>query len=384
MAVRLPANEISDLCLGKPALRCLSAAATVGDALSALRKSGDAAVSLWSCDDPAPSEAATDREKRGCVCVGKVCMVDIVCFLCREENLADPAAALRSKVEAIVPKVAGLVRHLEPHASLLDAIELILEGAQNLVVPLRPRRAAISRKNLLHDHREYCWLTQEDIIRYLLNFINVFAPTPALPINSLGIIDTDSILAVHYYDPAASALRLIPESNLEQTAVAIVEDEGQLIGEISPLTLSSCDLTVSAAVLTLSAGDLMAYIDCGGPPEGLVRLVKERLEEKNLVTFLDSLEEELAFSLPSASSSSSDEEFGCGRNGRVGGYSARMARRSEAIMCYPSSSVVAVMIQALAHRVSYVWVVEEDGSLAGIVTFKSMLRVFHERLKSMS
>lgn len=110
MAVRLLANEISDLCLGKPALRCLSAAATVGDALAALRKSGDAAVSLWNCDDTPSSEG------RGCACVGKVCMVDIVCFLCREENLADPAAALQSKVEAVVPKAAGLVRHLEPHA----------------------------------------------------------------------------------------------------------------------------------------------------------------------------------------------------------------------------------------------------------------------------
>ncbi|XP_056175471.1 CBS domain-containing protein CBSX5-like [Syzygium oleosum] len=383
MAVGLPAHEISDLCLGKPALRCLPAAATVGDALAALRRYGDAAVGLWGCGDlllpPPPGGGAGG----GRACVGKVCAVDIVCFLCREENLADPAAALRSKVEAVVPKAGGLVRHLEPHASLLDAIELILEGAQNLVVPMRSPGGTKSRNNLLHNHREYCWLTQEDIIRYLLNFINLFAPIPALPINSLGIIDTDSILAVHYYDPAASALRLIPESNLKQTAVAIVDDEDQLIGEISPLTLSSCDLTVAAAVLTLSAGDLMAYIDCGGPPDDLVRLVKERLEEKNLVTFLESLEEELAFSLPSASSSS-DEEFGCGKGGRVGGYSARMVRRSEAIMCYPSSSLVAVMIQALAHRVSYVWVVEEDGSLAGIVTFKSMLRVFHERLKSMS
>lgn len=309
--------------------------------------------------------------------------MDIVCFLCREENLADPAAALRSKVAAVVPKGGGLVRHLEPHASLLDAIELILEGAQNLVVPMRSRKGTAPRKNILHNHREYCWLTLEDIVRYLLNFINLFAPTPALPINSLGIIDTDTILAVHYYDPAASALQLIPESNLKQTAVAIVDDGGQLIGEISPLTLSACDLTVAAAVLTLSAGDLMAYIDCGGPPDDLVRLVKERLEEKNLVTFLESLDEELAFSLPSASSSS-DEEFGCGKSGRIGGYSARMVRRSEAIMCYPSSSLVAVMIQALAHRVSYVWVVEEDRSLAGIVTFRSMLRVFHERLKSVS
>ncbi|KAF7847610.1 hypothetical protein BT93_L2793 [Corymbia citriodora subsp. variegata] len=122
MAVGLLANEISDLCLGKPALRCLSAAATVADALAALRRSGDAAVSLWSCCADLPPPTGADREAdRGCACVGKVCMVDIVCFLCREENLADPAAALRANVESVVPKVGGLVRHLEPQARFVSS-----------------------------------------------------------------------------------------------------------------------------------------------------------------------------------------------------------------------------------------------------------------------
>lgn len=160
-----------------------------------------------------------------------------------------------------------------------------------------------------------------------------------------------------------------------------MDADGKLIGEISPFTLNSCDETVSAAIATLSAGDLMAYIDCGGPPEELVQTVKDRLEERNLGAFLELMEEE------SIITSSSDDEFGGsgghGRSGRLGGYSARLVRRSEAIVCYPWSSLVAVMIQALAHRVSYVWVVEEDGSLAGIVTFVGVLKVFRERLKSM-
>ena len=160
-----------------------------------------------------------------------------------------------------------------------------------------------------------------------------------------------------------------------------MDADGKLIGEISPFTLNSCDETVSAAIATLSAGDLMAYIDCGGPPEELVQTVKDRLEERNLGAFLELMEEE------SIITSSSDDEVGGsgshGRSGRLGGYSARLVRRSEAIVCYPWSSLVAVMIQALAHRVSYVWVVEEDGSLAGIVTFVGMLKVFRERLKSM-
>lgn len=120
----------------------------------------------------------------------------------------------------------------------------------------------------------------------------------------------------------------------------------------------------------------MAYIDCGGPPEDLVQLVKARLEERKLGAFLDLMDEEFSYS------SSSDEEFGFGRRGGSGKYSARMARRSEAIVCYPWSSLMAVMIQALAHRVSYVWVIEEDWSLAGIVTFSGIFKVFRQHLRT--
>lgn len=108
MAVRFLANEVSDLCLGKPPLRCLFVSATVADAIAALRKSGDGWVSVWSCN-----HSSKDVD---CRCVGKVSLVDIACFLCREENLTSPSTALQSPVEAVIPKVSGLVRHLEPHS----------------------------------------------------------------------------------------------------------------------------------------------------------------------------------------------------------------------------------------------------------------------------
>lgn len=85
----------------------------------------------------------------------------------------------------------------------------------------------------------------------------------------------------------------------------------------------------------------------------------------------------------SSYSSSSDEEFGLGRIGRFGGHSSRVVRTTDAIVCFQWSSLVAVMIQALSHRVSYVWVIEEDGTLVGVVTFSGMMKVFRERLKSM-
>lgn len=169
--------------------------------------------------------------------------------------------------------------------------------------------------------------------------------------------------------------------------MAILDTDGRLIGEISPFVLNFCDETVVAAISTLSAGDLMAYIDRGDPPEELIRMVKERLEQRKLGAALEFMEEELGTSSSSLSyssySSSSDEEFGLGQSGRLSGHSTRVVKSAEAIVCYPWSSLVAVMIQALSHRVSYVWVVEEDGTLVGAVSFAGMMEVFRERVKAM-
>ncbi|KAH8493692.1 hypothetical protein Peur_061518 [Populus x canadensis] len=393
MAVSILSNEVSDLCLGKPALSSLSASATVGDALSALKRSGDLFLSVWSCDHlhhcNSPISIQVDFEE--CKCVGKVCLVDVICFLSVEENLKNPGKALQEPVSVLLnSKVPGLVRHLEPHASLLEAIDVILGGALNLVIPLRnpfTRKKLVYKSaanSTLHNNREYCWLAQEDIIRYLLNSIGLFSPTPNHTIESLGLIDSEPFFTVHYDDPASSALPLISQSLIKQTSVAILDTDGKLIGEISPFTLNFCDETVAAAIATLSAGELMAYIDCRDPPEDLLRLVKERLEERNLGPALDLIEEESGISSLSSYSSSSDEEFGMGRSGGVSGHSAGVRGTAQTTVCYPSSSLVAVMIQALSHRVSCTWVIEEDGTLLGVVTFAGMIKVFRERLKSMA
>lgn len=395
MAVRLLGHEISELCLGRPALRSLSVTATVGDALSALKRTGESCLSVWDCDHyPFKSQG---KDLRDCVCIGKVCMVDIICFLAEEKNLASPFLALESPVSVVIPKSSTIVRHLEPHSTLLEAIDLILEGAQNIIVPIQSRNSRRkfhprpSFSSTQHNGREYCWLTQEDVIRYLLNSIGIFSPVHASSIATLNIINSDSILAVRYEDPAKSALPLICQSHVAQTSVAILDENNKLVGEISPYTLACCDETVAAAVATLSAGDLMAYIDCGGPPEDLVKSVKTKLKKMKLEEFLELMEDDYSSSSSlvsgvsvssSSSSCSSDEEFGNGKSGRIGGYSARMVRRSEAIVCYPWSSLVAVIIQALAHRVSYVWVVEEDGSLLGVVTFPGILKVFRESYRA--
>lgn len=122
MAVNFLANVVSDLCLGKPALRSLPISATVADALAALKNTDDNFISVWDCvDHSAKVEFGDDNVGVGCECrcVGKVCMVDVICYLCRDENLLSPSAALKAPVSAILPKIPGLVRHLEPSSRYL-------------------------------------------------------------------------------------------------------------------------------------------------------------------------------------------------------------------------------------------------------------------------
>ncbi|CAJ2659859.1 CBS domain-containing protein CBSX5-like [Trifolium pratense] len=387
MAVSFLTHELSELCLGKPPLKSISTSATVVEAIEVLRNSDESFVSVWNCDH---------SEFGRCECVGKICMVDVILFLCKEENLLCPSSALKASIAHVLSKANALVVHLEPSSSLLEAIDLILQGAQNIVVPiLQTKRSGVSRRKQLlksstinsHNGAEFCWLTQEDVIRFLLGSIGLFTPLPACSIDALDIISSD-VLAIDYYSPASSAVEAISKSLAQQTSVAVVDSDGEFIGEISPFTLACCDETVAAAITTLSAGDLMAYIDCGGPPEDLVRLVKARLNEKNLekllqeFTILTSLTGDVSASSSSDEDSPSRTSARSGKYARSSSYSARYVRKAEAIVCHPKSSLIAVMIQAIAHRVNYLWVIEDDCSLVGIVTFSNILKVFREHLET--
>ncbi|KAF8116839.1 hypothetical protein N665_0014s0100 [Sinapis alba] len=403
MALTLLSHEVSDLCIGKPPLRCLSVVtATVADAISVLKSSDEPFLSVWSCNH---DETNDDNNKCECKCVGKICMADVICYLTKHDNKAlSLSSAFDASVSVLLPKSRSIVVHVQSSCKLIEAIDLITGGAQNLIVPIQTkpitkrrqtRNAVVSlttnttttttttHKNSI----QFCWITQEDIIRFLLDSISVFSPLPSLSISDLGVINsTHAILSVGYYSSATSAVTAISRAIAENISVAVVDGEcdGQdprtvLIGEISPMTLACCDESAAAAVATLSAGDLMTYIDGSGPPESLVRVVRNRLEEKGLVGLIS-----LVDSLSSSSgSSSSDEEAPAGRTksyGRSVSSAARMARKSVAIVCNRKSSLMAVMIQAIAHRVSYVWVVDEEGCLVGMVTFVDILKLFREFL----
>lgn len=123
MAVRLSlsTHEVSDLSLGKPPLRSISITDTVADALNAIKKHAESYISVWNChhsiNRKPPQTLIKEDFEFHCKCIGKVCMVDIICFLCKPENLSSPAAALRSPVSILLADDrSSLVRHIQPNA----------------------------------------------------------------------------------------------------------------------------------------------------------------------------------------------------------------------------------------------------------------------------
>lgn len=117
MAVSILAREVSDLCLGKPPLRLLPITSTVAESITALRRSGESYVSVWSCESTGGDYT----------CVGKICMVDVICYLCNKENIARPLAALNSPVSEILSKPPGIVRHLEANTRFVICVYIVFE-----------------------------------------------------------------------------------------------------------------------------------------------------------------------------------------------------------------------------------------------------------------
>ncbi|KAH7431630.1 hypothetical protein KP509_08G057600 [Ceratopteris richardii] len=441
MALALLSHVVADLTLGKPALPWLPSTASVRDAIAALKQLDDVSeLSIWGCSTKAcspdlsfigsVSPASAPGGHRNCLCIGKICMQRVICYLASEKTIIDLQGALNAPVtdllEHFPPKT--VIQHVDPDASLREALDLIVKGAQNLVVPITRRGGHEDRRSLTpksristvsssiqipkdHGGQEYCWLTPEDVLRFLLGSISVFSPLPMTSIEDLGLIRTD-VRTVKAEEDAYSALEMIKEACHYLSAVGIIDANeadsasSQLIGDISCSMLQTCNEMASLALMVLSAGDFLAFAqDCRNPPQVLVEMIRTRLREK-LGLLKDSLNADRGMEKPWSAnfllrkldmweeSSSEDDESGADSPSgphdllhkwhsfhlRSSRKSFTVRSRSGPIFCNPRSSLVAVLLQALAHREHYVWVTEEDDSLLGIVTFRDIITVMFNHI----
>ncbi|EFJ12895.1 hypothetical protein SELMODRAFT_268522 [Selaginella moellendorffii] len=413
----------ADLALGKPGIYGLPITSTVGDALCMLRDLGLAEITVWDCASDQRCEARIRKwECRECQCVGKVNSLDILCYYAAQDKVHSIEAAAKDPVSVLLtPAKRSQIRHVDLHARLTDAFNLILDGAQCFIVPLDNRRSKSLKLSSLalrkststaaaaavaietYKRMDFCWLTQEDVLRFLLGCIGVFSPIPMMSIEELGIIDRD-VMFVDANAKASDALPLMIRASQQMSAVAVVEadyssdgDEGlKIVGDISLASLGSCcDETAALALASLSVADFMTYVqDIAGAPQSLKELILSGLEAKTskdlsyervkLGMAIDS-----SFSDSDTSSSSSgsvldsslsdDETASTGSIPRGRTNSAKFQRAcppwSSPLCCHPWSSLVAVMAQALAFRRTYLWVTDEEHMLIGMVTYLDMIRV---------
>ncbi|KAL6634818.1 hypothetical protein ACP70R_027489 [Stipagrostis hirtigluma subsp. patula] len=404
MAASLMSHVVSDLCIGRPRVLTLPPSTPVAAALAAIRAGADPFVFV-------DAEPAASRAKRGAATVYvKVSVADILCYVCGDgANLGDPAAALSRPVSAIAAAAGGghggVTHRVDPQTRLLDAIDVLLANdCQGLLVPLHARARRKHHHHVLSSDAaaaavDCCVLTREDIVRHLFGSISHFSSLAARTVASLGLVRTE-VHALHVDDDGLAAIPLLRRAISDGTAVAVVDDGDALAGEICPGVLGSCDVeSVSAAFAALSAGDVMTYIDCSvshAPPEFLLRAIRAQLKDRGLDAMADLMDaqftEKDAASLPlspssssTTMSSSSDEESPLGRARkprRVSSGNFGWRSTEDVVACHAGSSLVAVMAQALAHRVGYVWVVDEaSGALVGVVRFADVLAVLRDHLR---
>ncbi|KAH7301380.1 hypothetical protein KP509_23G022600 [Ceratopteris richardii] len=310
--------------------------------------------------------------------------------------------------------------------SLLEALVAIGRGAQNLVVQITDslekhghslrsnislHKRLLTRKVLSQNGRKvlsqnahhglnYCWLTHEDLLRFLLGHINVFSPLPLMSIKELGIIDSDVVI-VGIDEETSSNLEAIKFACSNQTAVAVVDKSKsingsfQLLSEISRATFQSCDETAAVALASCSVGSFLAYVqDWRSTPHMLMESMSEKLARMSVSSNLREQNLDVVQLLHDLEISS-DDEFGVvsptGPHevlhrhtfAQFHGIAHAIVGRSHSdpLCCRPSSSMIAVLMQALAHRELYVWVTnEEDNTLAGIVTLEAILKVLLDGL----
>ena len=250
-------------------------------------------------------------------------------------------------------------------------------------------------------------------MRFLLGYIGNFSPLLMMTIRDLGLITTD-ILMVNVEEEASKALDMIKEACHSFTAVAVVnvlnkDGAPTLVGEISSSTLHLCDETAALALATLSVGEFVSYtqdfrnqsmdfiesmcirlcqkleLSAGSSKHCCQNLQEPLLKSRGVSQILQDLDmwEDSSFSSdndyddepdsPTAPHELSNKCHLSHSSSLRMNYSPKW--RSGPICCRPTSSLIAVIMQALAHRENYVWVTNDDDVLVGIVTFADIFGV---------
>ncbi|CAN0878267.1 CBS domain-containing protein CBSX6 [Linum grandiflorum] len=373
-------HVVGDLTVGKPELVELCDSETVESAIRAIGDSTECGIPVWK-KRSSVIETSDMRQQRF---VGILNSLDIVSFLARPDCLADQDMAMSTPVSQVVVHNNSLLKQVDPGTRLIDALEMMKQGVRRLLVPKTKGWKRVSKRfsvyyhgkwlknatdtpntssnNLVFNssnlpsssspasHDKFCCLSREDVIRFLIGCLGALAPIPLSSISSLGAINPNYKLV----DSSLQAIEATRKAPDDPSAVAVVEavsdgHQYKIIGEISASRLWKTDYLGSAwALANLSAGQFVMGVEDSSA--GLATNPGSSIRTRKL------------------------------SSGRSGGFSdlgiGKMYRgRSAPLTCKVKSSLAAVMAQMLSHRVTHVWVTEEDSDdvLVGMVGYADIL-----------
>ncbi|XP_059665582.1 CBS domain-containing protein CBSX6-like [Cornus florida] len=394
-------HVVGDLTVGKPEVVEFEETETVEAAIRAIGESAEGGIPVWrKRSHKSVFENAEIRQNRF---VGILNSLDVVDFLARDGRLEDQDKAMKTPVSEVVVPCNSLLKVVDPATRLIDALEMMKQGVRRLLVrksvvwkgmskrfsflysgkwlknpEIYGSNGIISATNtncpssssIVITHDQFCCLSREDVIRFLIDCLGALAPLPLSSISSLGAINPnyDSIEASL---PAFEATQKIRQ---DPSAVAVVETtlDGQhlIIGEVSACKLWKCNYLAAAwALANLSARQFVMGVEdnvtSGSLPDLTANLI---VGDSNLVNGGGSMKPR-KFSSRSVGffSNPACQSFGVGRSMYRG--------RSSLLTCKVTSSLAAVMAQMLSHRATHVWVTEAENEdvLVGVMGYAGIL-----------
>eukprot|EP01018_Ginkgo_biloba_P035317 Gb_19900 [translate_table: standard] len=420
-------HVVGDLTVGKPELVEFPEYATVADAIVKLRDCTECGIPVWkqrALHVQTGPESADARQDRF---IGILSALDIIAHLSTERSLTDPDAALKVPVSEIVIPNNSLLRQVAPATRLVDALEIMKQGVRRLLVPRTVGWRGMSKRfSVLYNgkwlnpidgeeapNENWCCLSREDVIRFLIGCLGALAPIPLTSIQSLGAI-SKHVFTLDSRSPARDAIKVLRN---DPQAIAVVENNDEsdgsggfrIIGEISAFKLWKCDHVSAAWALTnLTAGEFVMGVEdivqawnpsssrepimnknkTSDQPKAVyqransVKTANGRaggVKVPNLLTVKEEGSKEKPKVMKRFSSRSLDFVNLYFDHGAAEKSSPRPYRgRSAPLTCRPTNSLAAVMAQMLSHRATHVWVThqqEEEGNdnLVGIISYSDIL-----------
>uniref|UniRef100_J3L9R3 CBS domain-containing protein n=2 Tax=Oryza brachyantha TaxID=4533 RepID=J3L9R3_ORYBR len=286
--------------------------------------------------------------------IGMVNMLDILAHIAEagDDGAADADAAPGEAVDLdrrMAVPVSSVIGHslegltlwtLHPNTSVLDCMETFSKGVHRALVPLESAAENVVAVELVEAAPAYRMLTQMDVVRFLRAHGAELRGILSRPVRDAGAV-SEAVFAVASSTKVIEAVRTMRATSLAAVPVVDAAVDAQILQ----------DGRGKRVVETFSATDLR---DC---PVAQLR------------SWLGIGVTEFKKKVSVYRASGNDARAGDEEEER---------RQRKMVTCSPESTLGEAIEKAAAHHVHRLWVVDEEGLLAGVVSLTDVLRVVRE------